>query len=114
MDKIVSERKSERVQFTEEMHPYDEASAKAKDLAFTQLIQTSEKKKSLRKSEIEDDFDKDAAALELTKEKLLSSTKKRVKGWEKGEFFDDSPLKHLKERNQKVLGGDEFPPDQKW
>ena len=49
-------------------------------------------KKKIEKVEYEDDYDKDAAARELTKEKLINSTKKRAKGWEKGEFFEDSPL----------------------
>jgi hypothetical protein len=40
----VSERKSERIQYVEEVDPYEEASAKAKDLAFSKLIQTSERK----------------------------------------------------------------------
>ena len=92
MKEVVSERKSERIIYNEEERPYDTASAKAKDLAFNKLIQTSERKRKERQREYEDDFDKDAEARELTKEKLLQSTKKRAKGWEKGEFFDDSPL----------------------
>ena len=65
-------------------------------------------KKKIEKVEYEDDYDKDAAARELTKEKLINSTKKRAKGWEKGEFFEDSPLQFLKERNQKYIGSNDY------
>ena len=34
MKEVVSERKSKRIQYVEETDPYEEASAKAKDLAF--------------------------------------------------------------------------------
>lgn len=67
----MSERKSERIQYVEEVDPYEEASAKAKDLAFSKLIQTSERKKKIEKIEYEDDYDKDAEARELTKDKLI-------------------------------------------